>query len=142
MLGFYAIRKLHDSFKLADAVAKQDVTCFTFRALDGRRANEMNWDRLGELYDLTAPTRRVRNLRAISNQFIHSAVFTIAQKPDRGFDGVFVASDEEYRRRLSFVEALEIVRLFRSVGSNYPESMRFEWDSRGVLANAHVGGTP
>ena len=97
MLGFYAIRKLHDSFKLADAVAKQDVTYFTFKALDGRRANEMSWDRLGELYDLTAPTKRVRNLRAISNQFIHSAVFTIAQKPDRGFDGVFVASDDEYK---------------------------------------------
>lgn len=128
MLGFYSIRKLQDADKLSDAVIDQSVRLFTFRPFPGKTITKMNWHRLDELYDLSARHPHSRKLRFVCNQLIHSYVFTVVTGDAGGFAGVFFVSDIERRNGLFFIEASEIVRVFESVGSDYPSTVRTQWN--------------
>jgi hypothetical protein len=94
----------------------------------GKPVTRTNWHRWWELYDLEDPRKKKVQLVPLCHQFIHSYVFSCAFDETRALDSVLVSSDRERNRMLFSVSVREIVRVFKSVGKNYPNSYRSKFN--------------
>jgi len=91
-VGFYAIRKLLETFKLSPLHKKHEVF-----------SNALTMHKDGGLYERPPNRRAIRfgshthvekqNLEILCNQFIHSYVFVTAQQEDGSLAGAYVSSD-------------------------------------------------
>lgn len=117
MLGFLSIRKILEAGKLSRAVRDLRVELSHF-ARGAMPAPPQAASLLMVYYDLEAPTRCARALAFVCNQIVHSYVFGVAVRYDGGFDGVYFASDREWRAGVYFAAASEVVRVLRRVGED------------------------
>lgn len=121
LVGFYAIRKLVEAFKITDKTKTLSFNLSWYPAR--RRVDLMNWHRVEKNYFMEQRQSEERDLLFLSNQFIHSYLFLASE--DRGrLSGFFVASDRERHKKCYFVERQQVVQAFRSVGSDYPIERR------------------
>lgn len=123
-IGFYAIRKLLDTFKVSPET-RQQTYAMLWHASTGT-TDYLNWHRLVENFDLDTGNVEQRDLVFLCNQFVHSFIFMPVTNENRAFAGVFIASDKVRLGKVYFVGASEICRAFRTVGKDYPrqQSMR------------------
>src|SRR5258706_5011230 len=127
MLGFYAIRKLTEAHKIDDKTSGQSLSVTAFPST-GKLVTRNNWRRWWELYDLEDPRKTKMQLLPLCHQFVHSYVFSCAFDEARALDSVFVSSDRERNRMLFGVPISEVIRVFKSVGKNYPNYYRSEFN--------------
>lgn len=120
MLGFYAIRKLTEAHKIDDKTSGQSLSVTAFPSI-GPLVTRNNWNRWWELYDLEDPRSIRMQLLPLCHQFVHSYVFSCAFDEARALDSVLVSSDRERNRMLFRVPISEVIRVFKSVGKNYPD---------------------
>ncbi len=113
MLGFFVIRRLHESRKITDDAADLGVRVQRY-PLRGVPPDLLNWHRLDEHFDLSRGQPERVPLRRFCNQAIHSFVLLTYGTP-RPFQGIFVASDWERNRCVLRVTLTEIERAFRAV---------------------------
>lgn len=132
MLGFYAVRKLIEAKKLSDATANQTLSLARYPLRPGKRVTHMNWHRVEELYDISAPRDESRDVLQICNQVIHSYVFVLGFADTGGFANVLFASDRARHDGIFLITAQQIIDLFDAVGTDYPASTQMTWDE-------HVG---
>lgn len=123
-IGFYAIRKLLDTFNVSPETRRQ--TYSMLRHPSTGTTDYLNWHRLDEHFDLDSSTLEQRDITYLCNQFVHSFIFTPAMNEEGALAGTFIASDKIRLEKVYFVEASEIGRAFRTVGKDYPkrQSMR------------------
>ncbi|WP_339612680.1 hypothetical protein [uncultured Rubinisphaera sp.] len=124
MLGFYSIRKLHESTKLSNSTMDQDVPLIAFPAT-GKLITIRNWHHLDSLYKLEAPKSENRKLLFICHQFIHSYVFSPVFDNDDKLEGVLFASDRQRNSALLQISIDQIAQIFEHVGNDYPSSARY-----------------
>jgi len=153
MVGCFAVRRL---IGMPSKVTKQAratkaaVAQFPLRA--GARIPD-SYDALGELdmYRLDASTDRVITANDLCNLFVHSLIFKFAwttaglswseywalgEDDPRIADpvrlaGFLVSSDRSRSEHLTFVELLEIVRVFRDLANDDVTSLVIKQDHRG-----------
>jgi len=130
MLGFYSIRKLMEAKKLSRSVAGQSLRLLRFRLRPGKRITYLNWHKIDELYDLTAPHEESCKLTFVCNQFVHSYVFILGFSDSGGFDSVLFASDRTRHDGLLLITADQITGIFEAIGRDYPSSGRAVWDEQ------------
>ncbi|MDH6165534.1 hypothetical protein M2282_000662 [Variovorax boronicumulans] len=123
MLGFYAIRKLTEAHKIDDKTSGQSLSVIVFPSA-GKLVTRNNRHRWWELYDLEDPRKTKMQLLPVCHQFVHSYVFSCAFDEERVLESVLVSSDRERNRMLFGVPVGEVIRVFKSVGENYPNSYR------------------
>lgn len=136
-LGFYAVRKLLDTFKISDSTKKIDFNLVVHPAI--RRVDYLNWHDLDKNYDLSSRKSETRDMRFLCNQFIHSYVFIIGETEGR-LDGFFVASDRDRHSKCYFVDLKHVLKIFRTIGRDYPSISSFHRDDSGQW-NGQVGQT-
>ena len=95
-----------------------------------RRVNHMNWHRVDELYDVSAPRDESRDLLQVCNQFIHSYVFVLGFSDAGGFDSVLFVSDRARHDGLFRINAQQLINLLDGVGTDYPTSANVTWDEQ------------
>jgi hypothetical protein len=124
-IGFYAIRKLLEGFKVSDSTKAMSFTlaCYPSR----RIVDYMNWEKIDDNYDLSKPKSEIRDITFLCNQFIHSYVFLPSDR-DGKLDGVYVASDRARNEKCYFVSRDQFLSAFRTVGRDYPSSIQLERD--------------
>lgn len=121
-VGFYAIRKLLDTFKVSPSTRTMAFSLKSSPCV--KTVDYMNAHKIDELFDLEVTNTEQRDLTFLCNQFVHSYVFVTAQDEDGKLAGAYVSSDRARRDRLYFVELAHILRAFRTVGKDYPRSQR------------------
>jgi len=95
-----------------------------FKIETGRQVDYRNRWEVDELFDLKRPLSETRDLAFLCNQFVHSYIHLLEVGESQEVEGVFVASDRARSDRLYFVSREQIVRIFRTVGSDYPTRQR------------------
>jgi hypothetical protein len=129
MLGFYAIRKLIEAKKIDDKVANQSAALTIYRS-SGKPVTRLNWHRYEELYDLTSPQISKLELLLVCHQFVHSYVFSCSFSQTHELVSVLVSSDRSRNGVLYEVQVLEVIRIFREIGQNYPSEYKSTFNAR------------
>lgn len=135
-IGCYVTRKLFDTPKVSDSTKamSHDVTCFP----NIKSVTDLNWHRLDELYDLTSASARSISVRQLCSQVIHSFVF-VAVEIENGPRGFFVASDHMREKEVWLVPIKWVIKVFRSVGADYPSRLVWQRDSDSGKITRSVG---
>jgi hypothetical protein len=131
-LGFYAIRKLIESKKISDSISRRRHELKEF-PYSGNADSLVTHMRDTE-YDLSSG--KVSHLTTIDlcNQFIHSHHFLPFLPDGKHLIGFFFCSDRKRTSGIYLINIFTIVDIYRSVGSNYPTSMRTKLLSSGKIA--------
>ena len=130
MLGFFSIRRLLESYKLSDTTRDMDVQVTQYPFKQGSHLTLLNWSKLDRHYDFAKATDYRLSLRDLSNQVIHSYVFSLASNRRHRLAGMFVSSEFRRRRSVAYFPAWRIVRLFRLVAADWPNAMDMRWDEQ------------
>jgi hypothetical protein len=80
----------------------------------------LNWHKIDELYDLTACQAESRDLEFFCARIIHTFTFVPEHGERSGLTGFYFGSDKDRNARLYRVAAEEVIRVFETVGSDYP----------------------
>ena len=123
-VGFYAIRKLLETFKVSSSTKELKIQLKAFKANPERSADYFNKTNIDELFDLDHPSQEQRDIGFLCNQIVHSYIFLIATQECGAIEGFFVASDSMRFKKLYFVEIEQVVSAFKTVGKDYPSSMK------------------
>jgi len=126
LMGFYSIRKLVDAHKLSNATQEMKINIFTYPNINN--VTLMNWHKIHELYNLSEENIEQRRISFVYNQLIHSYVFMVDDNDDGGFSGIFFSSDTQRNKTLFKITADELIRIFNTVGSDYPSKSRLEFN--------------
>ena len=128
MYGFFAVRRLIESFKLSTTTANLaiPVTQYPFRTKSFLTMH--NRADIARHYDFDRPTKAALTLRALCNQVIHSYVFTLAIDQASHLVGLFVNSEYRRRRTLAYVPAWRTARIFRRIAKDWPSAYVASYD--------------
>lgn len=118
-VGFYSIRKLLDTFKVSPSTRQMKLV-LKWSPSNGQVVDYMNAHRLEKLYKLKQQTGEQRDLLFLCNQFVHSYVFMPVIDEKHSFIGVYVSSDRSRHERIYYVNAQQIIDVFKTVGNDYP----------------------
>lgn len=129
MLGFYSVRKLHESNKLSTLTMKQTISLVEYPAT-GKTITMLNWHNLDELYDLDSTTTVDRDVLFVCHQFVHSFVFSPVFDDNDRLDGVMFASDRQRHTSLLQISIDQVVQLFEEVGNDYPSSATYKLNGK------------
>jgi hypothetical protein len=129
MLGFYSIRKLIEAKKLSDDIANQSLRIIAHSS-KGKTVTRLSRTEPWQFYDLEHSQIVTRGLTFLCNQIVHSYIFMVSFDESKCFDGILVASDHERHKMLYFIQAQQIIELFEQAGNDYPDEIRFKFDSR------------
>lgn len=119
-VGFYAIRKLLETFKVSSSTKELQLDIQTFHAKSGSKVDYLNRSDIDKFFELNDPIQEQRDISFLCNQIIHSYVFLISIRGNGGLAGFFVASDTMRSKKVYFVEIAQVINTFRQVGSDYP----------------------
>lgn len=119
-IGFYVIRKLMEARKLSVEVEASQVRVRTIPSA-GKHVTYMNWDKIDQLYDWSAPSIETLLLRDLCNLVVHSYIFMPAMSESGGLDALLVSSDRSRNTKLYEVPALGAISLLRAVASDDPD---------------------
>ncbi len=123
-IGFYAIRKLLETFKLSPCTKSMSFSLAWSPCV--RMVDYFNAHRIDELFDLSTVQHEEHNLEFLCNQFIHSYVFSPVQEHDGSLAGALVCSDRLRQDKIYFVAITQISQAFRTVGKDYPVSQHLQ----------------
>jgi hypothetical protein len=120
MVGAYAIRKLLETHGRMSNQAKQLQVPVLRHSLSSTKRvtwwTALHW---WELYDMETYSKQNIPLRQFCNSLIHSFVFAFHPTPDDdGLAGMFVNSEHESKKWLSFIAIETFVELFRAIGND------------------------
>ena len=129
MLGFYSVRKLIETIKISDSTKKLKFDIQWHK--NTQRVNWLNHAFLDENYDLTKIHSEQRDIEFICNLFVHSYVFVVSG--DGKLEGAYVSTDRQKDKKVYFVPLQVILKIFRTVGRDYPIKSTFVRKANGDL---------
>lgn len=123
LIGFYAIRKILDAFKVSTKISKKKFHLESFNSKPGAIIDHMNWHRIEEHYDLDNKKNELKDIRFVCNQIIHSYVFCPWISDDgTKVEEILIASDYERHKKLYKYPISLVTSIFQEVGNNYPKN--------------------
>lgn len=126
LIGFYSVRKLLDTYKVSDACKKQKYSIDYYKNI--KAITYLNWHHVEELYDLSKKNIEIRNIRYICDKFIHSYLFLPVENNSK-LDGFYVTTDHIKNKKCYFISTENVVKIFRSVGRDYPAHFSQSYNS-------------
>lgn len=124
--SFFCVRKLIEAHKLSSKSIRYRAGVFCY-APSGEKITKSNqWD-IDAIYDLQREKRVRRSIVFLSNQLIHSCTLYAYRESDRNWGGVFACSDFERDKTIYRIPVLEIIKIFKLVGTDYPYSFAMTW---------------
>lgn len=123
-VGFYSIRKLIESKKVSDSLSarKYMVQAFPYE----HEIEPILGDFREGNYNLDGAVAAQLTLWKLCNQFIHSHHFIPFLPNGQNLTGFFFCSDFKRKSCLYLITLLDIVKIYRTVGNNYPSSIHIE----------------
>ncbi len=125
----YALRKLHQSFKISDEVFKKDIVLYYYKPL--KKINLRNcWD-ASELYNFDEPIKSSIQLSYMLNQIIHSYTFIpILNKKGTKIRSVLVHSDKLRNKKTYEIKLNDYIRILDKVSNHYPSEFHMGYNEK------------
>lgn len=127
-IGFYAVRKLLETFKLSTSTKLLTYDLTFFSAKESANPDYFNRDELEKHYDFDIENSHPRDIGFICNQVIHSYIFIFLLSESGHIAGIYLSSDRMKKSKLYFMPLKTISHLFKEVGNDYPSEINLERD--------------
>lgn len=132
MVSAYALRRLMETKKLSDRVARSHVAIIKHLS-KGPMPDAWNRGEYWELYDLETSQQSQLGLAQYCNQLIHSYVWSTSANEHTGlFDGVYAVSEKDRTKHLFFISAKAIVSVCRKAGGEDIKSYQMDATSESL----------
>ncbi len=128
VLSFFMIRKLVECHKFTQKTL--DHKLMIYRSPCIGRVNNMNFHSIERLYKLESEEKISKDVIFVCNQFIHGGALFAYREDDRNWGGIYTCSDFERKKFIYRIPIIEIVRILRIAGNDYPHSMRFNYSKK------------
>ncbi len=125
-VGFYAIRKLRETFKLTNTTKLLTYNLIFFNAVNNANHDYFNRHDFEKHYDLNTEKSQPCDIGFICNQVIHSFIFVFSLNHDGNIDGIYLSSDRMKRSKIYFVPLTIVIHIFRKIGHDYPSGLHLE----------------
>lgn len=119
-IGFYAVRKLLETFTLSTTTKSLTYDLTFFSAQTNATPDYFNRDNLEKHYNFNTEALQTLDIEFVCNQVIHSFIFIFVLSESGHIDGVYLSSDRMRKSKLYFLPITTISQLFRTVGRDYP----------------------
>jgi hypothetical protein len=118
-LSFYIIRKLIENKRIKSSVVASRHTVAWYPLIVGETPST-NPKQFGFTYLLNGGWLEEWTPSEISNQFIHSFIFSPFRMPRGAMLGIFFASDRGSKAGLYYIKLITVIDIFLSAGRNRP----------------------
>ncbi|MDQ0978532.1 hypothetical protein [Pseudomonas synxantha] len=119
-VGFYAVRKLLETFQLSTKTKALKYEISFFSAFNDANPDYFNRDKLQKHYDWKQQKLQTLDIEFICNQVIHSYIFILVLSDAGTIEGCYLSSDTMRKKKLFFIPTTTISDIFRKVGNDYP----------------------
>ncbi|OPA94973.1 hypothetical protein BFW87_13015 [Pseudomonas fluorescens] len=119
-VGFYAVRKLLETFNLSTKTKALKYETPFFSAFNEANPDYFNRDKLQKHYDLNQQKVQTLDIEFICNQVIHSYIFIFSLSAIGSIEGFYLSSDTMRKKKLFFIPITTISDILRTVGNDYP----------------------
>lgn len=119
-IGFYAVRKLLETFKLSTKTKSSTYNLIFFSAKDNTNPNYFTRDEIERHFFLDIEKSENRDIGFICNQLIHSFIFIFSISDSGHLDGFYLSSDRVKNSKLYYIPITTVIEIFRIVGNDYP----------------------
>jgi hypothetical protein len=119
-LGFFSIRKLLENHKLPTKFKHRNISVRTYALKKGERVTWSNasperFAEFGEPSQIALPD--------LCDEFVHSFFLYTLSKEKAGLAGYFFGSDRKRNTRALWIDAAEVVKLFKLVSVSAPNKL-------------------
>lgn len=126
IIAFFMIRKLIESKKLSSKTTKYKAQIFRSPAI--KKIDNKNFRNIDELYDFEREERVYKNVNFLCNQLIHGGAIYAYREKDRNWGGIYTCSDFERDKYVYRLPLVEIRKVLKLAGSDYPETITITFD--------------
>jgi len=134
-IGFYSIRKLIESKKVSNSVSGKSYKVIEFPK--NCQFNISLIDNPSKEFDFKKYNHVNISIADMCNQFIHSYYFLPVIPDGRSLVGFFICSDYQRKKSIYFINILDVVDIYKTVGENYPKSYHLIKNESGKI-NANI----
>lgn len=128
ILKFFLVRKLMESNTISNSLRKElfEITAYPKINKSVTPWNQYYFD---EHFDLAKPQKVKKDIKFICNQLIHSLI-VFAFVEEKKWSYIMTCSDFEYSNFIYKVEIKEVAEIFKKIGENYPNSMKYNFNNK------------
>jgi hypothetical protein len=129
IISFFKIRKLIECKKITDKLKSHNFNIYKCSCL--KNVNFINKSFIAENYDLIKEEKSQMIIEKICNLFIHSyTIYNIKSRKSENdeWGDFFVTSDRFKNAFIYRLELKEIIKIFKSVGTNYSKKFMLEYN--------------
>lgn len=127
-LGFYSVRKLIEAFEVKSELESLKIEIIYFpKKPRSELINDLNKQRIEHLYEMSAHKSETRDIKYISNLFIHSYVFIIIGQKNK-LKGFYINTDTTKNEKLYFIDLIQIFEIFRLIGKDKSSNLTYKID--------------
>jgi len=120
-VGFYAIRKLIESKKISDSIKTKNYKVKEFPYKGNPESILTHFKETD--YDMNQAKTSSITIAQLCNQFIHSHHFLPFLPNGKNLIGFFFCSDHKRTSCIYLITLFEIVDIYKTIGSNYPDTI-------------------
>jgi hypothetical protein len=128
-LGFFSIRKLIESKKVAKSICNLNYSITTYPYSTNNLSLWKNPNPLNN-YDLLNGISSNKSIEEICNQFIHSKIFIPFIPLNEELVGIYVCSDKYKSIELYYIQLITIIELYLSVSSDEIKRIKLNIEGR------------
>ena len=136
MIGFYIVRKLIDAKKFTNSIVSTKISGKKYPN-NGKNITIRTNNRFYEFYDFEKGNPEKFDLIFLCNQIVHSYIFSPCFGCDEEVKGnsmtleaIYFNSDENRNKWLYEITINSIVKIFRELGNDYPNSIHQSYDPK------------
>lgn len=130
MISAFMIRRLMECDKLSHGISNQQVRTTEFQ-LVGNPPTRFHHRYYWEKFDMEHGRLCTITVNDLTNQIIHSYVFSFATDAEENGNLIFyVSSDRERKKVLYEVQMASYLSLLARVGNDWPSQMQWEWSEK------------
>ncbi len=131
IISFFIVRKMLESDKISNNIKRYRAKIYEYKSK--RMINKLNVHSIEKNYDLYNEITISRDIKFISNQFIHSSTIWSSRisKRNRNWSDIYLCSDYEKTKALYRIPIEEIIKIFNLVGNDYPtHTIQSRWNEK------------
>lgn len=129
MVGFFIVRRMTELRKISDELSRSEIKVLKVPRKESN-INLLNYWDINKHYEFEDCKEEVKKVEYVANQFIHSKISYLFRDETRNWKEFVIASDYENKKVIWIIPVIEIIKLFKKMGTDFPNRMDWKYNKK------------